>query len=331
MSLLTTSPSQLFAQNESVDLQKLEQQVQAVMEKARRCTVGVGASGSGVVVSKAGLVLTCAHVTREAGKKVRVTFPDGRRVNATTLGNYHTADASLVKIDSPGDYPFLEMARSADVSVGDWVLAIGYPVTFSKRQLPPVRIGRVIRSSQNSLISDAPIMGGDSGGPLISLSGKVIGISSRVSSNVASNVHVPIDQYLSNWKRLLASEDWGPGARRKKKEQEPKQSQSQAQASSTPVQKQSDPFEPLGIQLKQTEQGPRIASVEKNSLAQNSGLRVGHIFLKIAGVNVADVAACRTVIRKQKTDNQQVTVTVARAEAEHAKVNVQLRLKEKQQ
>ncbi|MFK7819468.1 MAG: S1C family serine protease [Planctomycetaceae bacterium] len=337
MSMLAFPPEEVLAQRQSVDIQKLERQIQSVMDKARRCTVGVGASGSGVIVSKTGLVLTCAHVTKVAGQKVVITFPDGRRVKATTLGNYHTADASVVQIDEPGDYSFLEMARSADVRVGDWAMAIGYPVTFSKRQLPPVRIGRVVRSSQNSLISDAPIMGGDSGGPLVSLSGKVIGVSSRVSSNVASNVHVPIDQYHTHWKRLLASEDWGPGARRNKpRKQEPRAAggsapkvRAQSPAKVRSVQAESDPFKRLGIGLTQTKQGVQIESLADDSLAQDSGLRVGHIFRKIGKASVKDLASCRQAIRahlSKKRDN--VSVTVARAEAEHALVVVRLRLKE---
>lgn len=312
------------SQQPTVDIHKLEAQIEVVLDDVRNCTVGVAGSGSGVVVSKDGLVLTCAHVARESGRKIQISFPDGTIVPATTLGNYRTADAGLIRIDKPGEYPFAKMAKTEDVKAGDWVLAVGYPVTFSKRAAPPVRIGRVLRSFRNSLISDAPIMGGDSGGPLFNLNGEVIGISSRVSSNIASNVHVPIDQFHRNWERLLASEDWP--------ERNSGQSSGRPQrpGNSQPKQEQTtDPFRALGIGLSETNKGVKISSLTVGSQAERMGLRTGHLLLKIGEAEVRDIQSSRTELNKHVGKHDKVSITVTHDDAAHSKVNFSLKLQGK--
>ncbi len=190
---------------QDVNLVDLQKKILANLEKVRACTVGVGNGGSGVLVSKDGYILTCAHVAQKAGRRISIRFPDGRTARATTLGNHHDADAGLIKLDKPGDYPFAKMGSSEKLGVGDWVLAGGYPVSFLKGQPPPVRLGRITRKFRTQLRTDAPIMGGDSGGPLFSLDGEVIGISSKVSGSVNNNIHVAIDEFTRNWEKLVAS------------------------------------------------------------------------------------------------------------------------------
>jgi len=190
------------------DLRALDARVQRVLSKISPATVGLG-GGSGVVVSKDGLVLTVAHVGQKAGRDVTVIFPDGRRAKGKTLGNYRGVDAGLVKLSDKGPWPYVEMGKSTGVKPGQWCLALGYPVSFSKGMKPPVRIGRVLRQSATTVVSDCPIMGGDSGGPFFDLDGRVIGVHSRVSGSMLGNMHVTIDVYHTNWKRLMAGEDWG--------------------------------------------------------------------------------------------------------------------------
>lgn len=324
--LCVCAGSSAIGQQPAVDIQKLEEKIQAVLPKIRACTVGVGNGGSGVVISKEGLVLSCAHVALEAGRKIQIRFPDGTSVGATTLGNHINADAALIRIDQKGEYPFAPMAKSGDAKVGDWVLAMGYPVTFPKRAPPPVRIGRVVRKARNVLISDAPIMGGDSGGPLFSMDGTVIGINSRVSSNIASNVHVPINQFRENWDRLLASEDW-PERRRssgtERRRQQPEQTPQMPPAESD------DPFKTLGIEVQDTDKGVMVKSLTLGSLADKSGVRAAHILVKIGDKEVKNVAQCRAELQKYIGKQKSVNITVTRADAAHAKVTKALRLQEK--
>jgi serine protease Do len=197
------------------ELRALEAKIQQTLKKILPATVGVGNGGSGVVVSKDGLIVSVAHVTQKAEREVTITFSDGTRAKAKTLGNFRGADASLLKMVENGPWPFVEMAQGSDVRAGQWCLAVGYPVSFTRGQKPPVRIGRVLRQTATAVTSDCPIMGGDSGGPLFDLEGRVIGVNSRVSGSIIGNVHVAIDVYHNNWKRLLAGEDWGGSGRQR--------------------------------------------------------------------------------------------------------------------
>ena len=188
-------------------LKALEQQVRQVVEKVRPCTVGVD-EGSGVVITEDGYVLTVAHVGEQAGRTVTVTFPDGRRVKAKTLGNDSGMDAGLVKINGDGPWPYAEMGHSAPLKTGVWCLALGYPVSFDRAKDPPVRIGRIRRRDEKMIVTDCAIMGGDSGGPLFDLQGRVIGIGSRCLGPLTVNLHVPIDTFRKSWDRLAAGDDF---------------------------------------------------------------------------------------------------------------------------
>jgi serine protease Do len=113
------------------DLRKLEERIQWVIKRVQPSVVGFG-GGSAVVVSKDGLILTVAHVGQKAGRNGVFIFPDGKRVKGKTLGNYHGVDAGVAKITDKGTYPFTPMGRSSELKVGQWVVAMGFPISFNK-------------------------------------------------------------------------------------------------------------------------------------------------------------------------------------------------------
>jgi serine protease Do len=240
--LQTKAPENL----ESVRL--LEQHVQNLLEKIRPATVALS-GGSGVVVSADGYILTCAHVNQRPGRTVTVTFPDGKRVEAITLGNNHGVDAGMVKITEAGEYPFAPMGSSADAQPGQWCLAVGYPVSFSRGLQPAVRLGRVSINKPRMLVSDCAIMGGDSGGPLFDLYGNVIGINSRVNNSLDMNIHVPIDVYRGSWDRFVASQDWSD----------------------------QNPRTYMGITRDSEFEQVRVAQVKSKSPAERVGIQVGDV------------------------------------------------------
>src|SRR5438067_853762 len=82
---------------------------------------------------------------------------------------------------------------SKDVKNGDWCVCVGHPGGYKEGRTPVVRVGRVLAHNDNHLQSDCTMVGGDSGGPLFDLDGKVIGINSRIGLTIASNIHVPVD------------------------------------------------------------------------------------------------------------------------------------------
>jgi serine protease Do len=194
------------------DLMAIERHVKKLVDRVTDCTVGIRigrAAGSGVIVSRDGYVLCAAHVGGRPGRRVTFILPDGREVRGTTLGSNRDLDASLMKITDEGEWPFAEMGKLELVKSGDWCIAVGHPGGFQRNRTPVVRLGRIILARQQVVQTDCVLIGGDSGGPLFDMDGRVVGIHSRIGTSSSWNFHVPISAYHDDWDRLLASDDWG--------------------------------------------------------------------------------------------------------------------------
>jgi serine protease Do len=196
------------------DLAKLEAKVEAVSRKVMPATVALlsdrtGSSGSGVITSEDGLILTAAHVVQGADELL-VVFPDGKQVQGKVLGANYSKDIAMVKITDKGKWPFLEMGASKSLAAGDWVIALGHSAGFDARRTPPVRFGRVIsKGPGNFLTTDCTLIGGDSGGPLFDLDGKIVAIHSSIGQSLTNNNHAGIDGFRDDWTRILAGDTWG--------------------------------------------------------------------------------------------------------------------------
>lgn len=193
------------------DLEALERRVAAVVELGRQATVCVesgGGSGSGVIISEDGYVLTAGHVAVEPGRPVTFVFSDGRKVKGKTLGINVGVDAGLMKITDQGKWPAAALGDMKGVKSGSWVVAMGHPGGFDQERSVVARLGRVYRVRSTVIQTDCTIIGGDSGGPLFDLDGNVVGIHSRISSSLRQNFHVPISIYDQGWDRLVAGEVW---------------------------------------------------------------------------------------------------------------------------
>ncbi len=189
----------------------LETQIKAVVAKVLPAVVGIqvgNASGSGVIVREDGIVMTAGHVVGKPGQPVTFIFADGKRAKGTTLGDFVSADAGLMKITDPGKWPTAPMGHSASLRPGAWCLAIGHPLGYRPGRPPVVRVGRIVEMSNDLIRTDCPLVGGDSGGPLLDLEGNVIGINSRIANPADVNLHVPVDIFRDNWDRLLKTESW---------------------------------------------------------------------------------------------------------------------------
>lgn len=194
------------------DLQNIQLRVEELVKKVTPSTVGLRigrAQGSGVIVTKDGYVLTAAHVSGKPGRAVAVTLHDGREVIGKTLGANSAIDAGLVKITSKGEWTPMEMGSVDNVKLGDWCIATGHPGGYLKGRPPVLRLGRIVLKRDSVLQTDCTLVGGDSGGPLFDMDGKVIGIHSRIGPSTSWNFHVPIAAYSDDWDRLVAAESWG--------------------------------------------------------------------------------------------------------------------------
>lgn len=173
-----------------------------------------GGSGSGVIVSPDGLVITAAHVTNEPGKKMKVLLSDGRELEATSLGVDHGTDGALLQINAPGPFPHRPYVTTKTYKVGDWAIATGHPGGPVIGRPSPVRLGRISEAGTKSgfadaITTDATVISGDSGGPLYNLKGEVIGINSNISMSWRINKHVPLPAIVEKWDALLEGQSFG--------------------------------------------------------------------------------------------------------------------------
>jgi len=197
------------------ELVSMEETIRRIAEQVVPCTVGIqvgrNVEGSGVVISESGYVLTAAHVIGRPNRDVTIRFPDGTTVQGRTLGIHTQADGGLIKIKGEGKWPFAPMVTHEDYPVpGDWCLSTGHPGGFQLDRSPPIRIGRIIDVDKNTLRSDCTITGGDSGGPLFDMQGRVIGIHSRISEESSVNLHGPVLAYVEVWDDLIAGKIYPP-------------------------------------------------------------------------------------------------------------------------
>ncbi len=155
--------------------------------------------GSGFVVSSDGYILTNAHVV-DGADEVKVRFSDKREFDAKVIGADARADVAVLKIDATG-LPTVRIGDPAKVKVGAWVAAIGSPfglestvtagiVSAKSRNLPDERLVPFIQT-------DVAVNPGNSGGPLFTLAGEVVGINSMIYSRTGGYMGVsfaiPID------------------------------------------------------------------------------------------------------------------------------------------
>ena len=189
----------------------LQKRIQELTPKLIERTVAVQvgrANGSGVIVSSDGYVLTAAHVAGTPNQSALVFLANGKQVTGTTLGLNEVLDAGLIKLSGPGPWNFAKLGDSSKIKRGQWCLGTGHPGGYDPKRQPILRMGRIIETKPSAILSDCPLIGGDSGGPLFDVNGDVIGIHSRIGKNLTVNVHVPVDRYRSAWDRLAKGEAW---------------------------------------------------------------------------------------------------------------------------
>lgn len=155
--------------------------------------------GSGFIISEDGLILTNRHVI-DGADKIVVTLLDRREFDAELIGEDEASDIALLKINGK-NLPKLTIGSTEDLEIGEWVMAIGSPLSFENSVTKGIvsAKGRQIGNQQYVpyIQSDVPINRGNSGGPLINLAGEVVGINTLIYSNTGGymgiSFSVPID------------------------------------------------------------------------------------------------------------------------------------------
>ncbi len=278
------------------DLKKLEKQIQKVVRENTDATVSLvsprmGASGSGVIVSSEGLILTAAHVI-EGSKFMTVIFPDGSQEKAKVLGANYSRDSAMVKLVGEGPWPYAEMGDSKSLEVGDFVVAMGHPKGYDPTRRPPVRFGRIMTKRELDFITtDCTLIGGDSGGPLFDLRGKVVGIHSNIGSNRQINNHAGLSGFKRSWDNMLAGKSWGVLG-------------GDLRDLNRPV---------MGLNLAAVDGGLIVDSVPERGPAFAAGFLPGDIVTSIAGEKISKVEQL-TGIFVDLTAGAEVEVTLIRGQ-----------------
>ncbi len=273
------------------DLREIETHVRELSERLYPATVCIttgNATGSGVIISEDGWVLTAGHVFENPNRNLTFIFPDGSRARGRSFGHNERIDSGLCKITSDppeGGWPHVEVGDLSESAPGDYVLAIGHPGGFDEDRPYVVRLGRILQMRTTVLQTDCVVVGGDSGGPLFDMSGRVVGIHSRTNNSVNGNYHIPIDTYLLTWERLTSAERWG-GSR----------------SSSGDAQ--------LGVEGEDApDGGATVLGVVPDSAADDAELQEGDIITSINGRDVDDFdELVRRVGRTSPGDEVQLTI-----------------------
>lgn len=149
-------------------------------------------TGSGVIVSADGYIVTNNHVI-DGADKIEVSLNDNRTLTAQLIGADTSTDLALLKLDGT-DFPYLDFGPSDQVKVGQWVLAVGNPFNLNSTVTAGIisAKGRNINilhdkyAIESFLQTDAAINPGNSGGALVNLSGQLIGINTAIASPTGS-------------------------------------------------------------------------------------------------------------------------------------------------
>ncbi len=183
------TPPGSAVQLSSEDVAALRQVVERARPAVVELTDGQTGLGSGIVYDPSGVILTNSHVVTSLDlPKLRAVFPDGRSLPARPLGADDWTDIAVVKVDAP-NLPYVSLGASQSLAIGQQVLGLGYAPYFPGA--PSAKLG-VVRSLSGEIQTehDYPLFHligtttflhpGDSGGPLLNLSGQVVGINTAI-------------------------------------------------------------------------------------------------------------------------------------------------------
>ncbi|MBL69398.1 MAG: hypothetical protein CMO74_13300 [Verrucomicrobiales bacterium] len=281
------------------DLLTLQKKVLEIRDEVRAATVAVKmgrGAGSGVIVSKDGLVLTAGHVSGKPGQKFQVILSDGRTFEGVALGNSPKTDSGMIQIKKPKDLPIVDFVGPSQPDIGQWVVAVGNMGGWDAKRGAVFRLGRVIAVSRDTIRTDCKLLGGDSGGPLFDLSGRVIGIHSRISSAPDQNYHVAMIAFHDDWKDLKDGK------------------------SVKPIGEGERGY--LGVNFSTDPKGARVTRVGEDTVAEKAGLKPGDIITHFDGHKLFAGGDLRALIEKTKAGDE----VILSVEREGKSMDIDLKL-----
>lgn len=260
-------------------------------------------SGSGVIISADGYIVTNNHVVADADE-LTVTLNDNKEYSARIIGTDKASDLALIKIDGK-NLPAITIANSDDIKVGEWVLAVGNPFNLTNTVTAGIVSAKARSLYQNGVESfiqtDAAINPGNSGGALVNTRGELIGINAMLYSQTGSfsgygfaiptsimnKVVADLKQYGTVQRALI-------GIR--------------GQDVKNYVDAKKDKGEDIDLG---TMEGIYVAKVTEESAAEEAGMKEGDVITAIDGKPVNKKAELQEVLAKKRPGDK-VTVTYLR-------------------
>lgn len=243
-----------------------------------------GSSGSGFVFTPDGFILTNSHVVHDASS-IEITLPDGQRHTADKIGDDPDTDLAVVRITAPNLIPAV-LGDSQSIRVGQLVIAIGNPYGFQCTVTSGVisALGRSLRSKSGRLIdnvlqTDAALNPGNSGGPLITSQGEVIGVNTAVilpAQGICFAIGINTAKFVAG--RLI-------------KDGEIRRGYIGVAGQNAPLHRRLVRGHNLAVST-----GIFVVSVEQNSPGQRAGLREGDFIVGFGDHPVADIDALHRIL-----------------------------------
>ena len=253
--------------------------------------------GSGFIVSADGIIMTNAHVVKDA-KEVTVKLTDRREFRAKVLGADAKTDIAVLKIDAK-DLPTLSLGNTKNLNVGEWVLAIGSPFGFENTVTAGVVSAKGRTLPDDSYVpfiqTDVAINPGNSGGPLLNARGEVVGINSQIYSRSGGyqgvSFAIPIDVAIQVKDQIVAT-----GKASHARLGIAVQEVNQAFADSFKLDKP---------------EGALVSNIEKGGPGDQAGLQAGDVIRKVDGEPIVSSGDLPAVIGQQ-APGKKVTLEVWR-------------------
>lgn len=263
----------------------------------------VVASGSGVIISRDGYIVTNNHVV-EGADALEVTLDDNRTFTAKVIGADPTTDIALIKIEGD-DFPFIPWGNSDNLKVGEWVLAIGNPFNLASTVTAGIvsaKARNININNRNTAIeafiqTDAAVNPGNSGGALVNVSGELVGVITAIASPTGSftGYSFAVPERIA---RKVVSDlmEYGTVQR--------------AFIGISINEVTSELAQKSGVtSLK----GVYVSSVAEGGAAQEAGIKAGDVILKVNDVEVNKVSELQEQIGRYRP-GQQISVTVLHGE-----------------
>jgi Do/DeqQ family serine protease len=155
---------------------------------SQRAQIG---TGSGVIISPTGYIVTNNHVISDANE-ISITLNNNKAYTAELIGTDESTDIALLKIESEEDLPFMAFGDSDNAKIGEWVLAVGNPFNLNSTVTAGIISAKSRdlsgQNTQSFIQTDAAVNPGNSGGALVNTNGDLIGINTAISSRTGSYI-----------------------------------------------------------------------------------------------------------------------------------------------